>query len=153
MGDVGAAALAANARRVPRLEELDMSYNQITAVGMKRLAASKVFANLTRLRIGNPFGPEGVRYLAKCRHLKRLTTLELHGAEVGDEGAEALARSPHLAKLEELRLGETGIGPDGALAIAASPYLGGLKLLEVRGNPLDAASRCALKDRFGRRAF
>ena len=85
MGDPGAAALAASAANLPRLEELDMSYNQITPAGMKRLAASKVFANVTRLRIANPLGGEGVRYLARCRHLKKLTMLELHGGEVGDE--------------------------------------------------------------------
>ena len=112
---------------LPRLSRLELTFNQaITAAGVAALADSPRFATLRTL------------WLRQC-------------PEIGSPGAAAIARSPHAANLTDLNLLECGIGPDGAAALAASPHLSGLTRLQLRGNPLDDASRQQLRERFGDR--
>jgi uncharacterized protein (TIGR02996 family) len=77
---------------------------------------------------------EGLRLLAACPHLVRLTFLHLDAirlgkdgypvsACLGDDGAIALAHSEYLGRLETLYLANHRIGDRGALALAESPTL------------------------------
>jgi uncharacterized protein (TIGR02996 family) len=90
-----------------------------------------------------------LRDLFASPYLARLTTLDLHGSQASDATAADLAdgRFPDSA---ELRLSSNAIGNRGARALANSPHLSHLRLLDLRGNPInDRSTRTALRRRFG----
>lgn len=89
---------------------------------------------------------EQVQRLANCRHLERLTELDLSYNGIGDAGAAALASSPHLYNLTTLNLGFNNISAVGAVQLARSQHLYGLTSLNLRCNDIGAAGAMALAD-------
>ena len=64
-----------------------------------------------------------------------------------------LAGYSQYADLRELRLASCGIGKRGGIALATSSALANLTLLDLSDNPLDAATRAELRERFGDRVI
>jgi uncharacterized protein (TIGR02996 family) len=110
--------------------------------------ADRLFAlaPVTRLRVifdeVSQFGP-----LAGCEHLGRLRELDVCDSRFGAGGTVRLCRNPHLAGLAVLRL--SGCGIDDAAAKLLCDSRLSLTLLDVRHNPLSAAARARLRERFG----
>ncbi len=75
-----------------------------------------------RLELQSPdLTAEGMRALAASPHLARLTRLSLSYTEIGDEGLRALAASPSLRNLTELSVRRSKVGTEGIRVLAASP--------------------------------
>ena len=92
----------------------------------------------------------GAAEIATSPYLSRLRHLSLAFCPVGDAAAEALASSPLATNLKSLRFYRCRVGARGAQALAASRYLSASLDLDLRGNPIDAASSTALRERFGK---
>lgn len=108
---------------------------QLTRVRVLRMVAARADASTLRDLFASP-------------HLRRLTVIDLHGNWAGDTLPPDLAdgRFPDLA---ELWLGSNNISDIGAMTLANSPHLDGLRVLDLRNNPIrDYATRNALH-RFG----
>jgi uncharacterized protein (TIGR02996 family) len=113
------------------------------------LAAVPELIRLRTFRLIGGALPGTLRDLFASPHLARLTALDLHGSRADDTVAANLAngRFPDLA---ELRLSSNALGNRGAQALANSPHLSHLRLLDLRGNPInDRTVRTALRRRFG----
>jgi len=118
-----------------RLQDLDLSDNEIHPELARALFASPLLARLTRLglsRTGQQ--PHEAERLAQSPHLANLTSLVLGGNRIGPLGATALAQSPHLAQLIGLDLAGNGIRDSGVKALASSPYLTRLTDLDLGKN-------------------
>jgi uncharacterized protein (TIGR02996 family) len=131
LGDEGLAELAP---LLQRLGSLRVSYNCISAAGIRRLAQVSASRLHTLDLSWNALGDAGAEALAAWPGAATLTGLDLCYAELGDAAAEALARSPYLRSLTVLNLGSNHIGPRGARALAESPYLGSLTALNLGHN-------------------
>jgi hypothetical protein len=83
---------------------------------------------------------DGLEQLAGCRHLRRLSGLDLSG-NFGQPGANLLTllRSPHLGTLTELGLHGSGRLPRWDW-LASTPQLAGLTRLDLRGSYVPVAS-------------
>jgi uncharacterized protein (TIGR02996 family) len=88
-----------------RLEELDLSHNEL--------------------------GNDGARVLAKCPDLAGLRVLRLIGCGIGDDGARAVAESPHLNELVELDVANNPIGDSGCRGFLDTPHMRSLRLLSI----------------------
>ena len=127
----------------------------IHVLRLKRLVNATDLARhpeLARLRalkmVGGRASPAALRMLLGSVHLGRLTILDLHGNRADSDVAADIAdgRFPDLA---ELWLGSNAVTNRGAAALASSPHLAGLRLLDLRGNPIDNhTTRAALVSRF-----
>jgi uncharacterized protein (TIGR02996 family) len=149
IGDEGARALA-NSPHLARLYHLDLGDNAIGDAGLVALAESPFLRQLRSLDLGsNAVGARGVQALAASEGVRHLRELDLGSNPVGDAGAVALARSAHLPALQTLWLGGCGVGVAGGQALAHSENLGDVIFLLLFHNPLDEATRQALRDRFG----
>ena len=154
-GDECTKALASAFDRglLPRIESLQLSHNDIGDVGFAALArAAARLPGLKHIIVPfNHIGDEGVKALAGAAisgGLKNLEALNLSYNKVGDEGISALARAATLGKLQkllELNLNESDlmqedecyISDQGYLALArmiSGGFLPALKRLHV--NPI-----------------
>jgi uncharacterized protein (TIGR02996 family) len=99
------------------------------------LAFCRHLARLTALDLSrNGIDAAGAGALAASAGLRRLTTLNLRNNPLGDDGLEALATSRHLGSLRHLNLRETGLGDRGLRALAAARHIGPLFTLDLTGN-------------------
>ena len=131
LGDEGATILC-NALRestVTKVEELDLSYNDIGPDGAKAIAAlCAVCASLTSLSLRkNPLGDEGVEVLAQgIKASKTLKTLDLSMPDmgrfkIGPRGATAIADALSVSSsLTSLSTAYNDISGDGAQQLAAA---------------------------------
>ena len=149
LGDQGLLALI-RSPYLTRLTELDISRwgRDVTAVGIRELAAWPGLARLTRLAVN--LDDEGATALACSPHAANLRDLIAHPGVVSNEGAAALAGSPYLSGLLRLDLRHNQIGSDGAAALASSPHLASLRCLRLEENNL-AEGAAVLRARFGER--
>jgi len=151
----GAQRLAA--RRLDKLEVLDVTRQRVDSLGIEmlvdsmpslrelRAASSEVSsidfiqrsegAALLALDLGdNPIGDAGARALAAARRAERLESLDLRRCEITSQGLGALVAAPSWPKLRRLDLSENPLGLDGALALAearAPKRLGELALADI----------------------
>jgi uncharacterized protein (TIGR02996 family) len=140
--------------RLPRLESLDLSHNQLRPVGAEELAAAPLLAGLTKLDLSwNELDPAGVEALVASPHLGNLTELRLNINAAGDHGAIAVAGADNLPALERLELSANHIGPPGARALAQSHHLGTLRHLDLRKNRFGRSEARLLERRFGNRVL
>jgi Ran GTPase-activating protein (RanGAP) involved in mRNA processing and transport len=142
IGDVGAGAVA---RALPvSLTALDLSSNEITALGLGDLAAvwrQGRTPSLARLDIsGNDIGPGGGAELAEAlpTGTPALECLDLRGCFLSDAGVRWLAPAlPSCKHLEELHLGSNGIGDSAIVALAeALPGIARLRSLGLAMNSI-----------------
>ncbi len=99
------------------------------------LAFCRHLVRLTALDLSrNGLDAAAAGALAASPGLRRLTTLHLAHNPLGDDGLEALASSRHLGSLRHLNLRETGVGDRGLRALAAARHLGPLFTLDLTGN-------------------
>jgi uncharacterized protein (TIGR02996 family) len=125
-----------------RLEELDLSRNQVVGRWLGDLLSAVPLPNLRSLNIGNNnLIADAVRVVAaRAAGYPHLTRLNLSATFIADEGAEVLADSPTLAGLTELILRSEEVSYDssihaaGAAALARSPYLTRLRRLDLAGH-------------------
>jgi uncharacterized protein (TIGR02996 family) len=150
LGDAGLDLLAMSGAAVlPRLRELSVERDRVTARGVAALVQTKWGAGLERLSLAhNELGPEGAEVLAGRRGEPRLRALNLDANRLGEPGAVALARSPRLAGLRHLSLEGNGIPRAGLDALLGSPHLRRLESLGLGGNWLGEAGRTLLASRF-----
>ena len=142
LGDIGAGAVA---RALPVcLTTLDLSSNEITALGLGHLTAvwrDGKTPSLTRLNIsGNDIGPGGGAELAEAlpTGTPSLECLDLRGCFLSDAGVRWLAPAlPSCENLEELHLGSNGIGDDAVVALAeALPGIAHLRSVGLAMNSI-----------------
>ena len=143
LGDVGAGAVA---RALPvSLTALDLSSNEITALGLGHLAAvwrDGRTPSLARLNIsGNDVGPGAGAELAEAlpTGTPALECLDLRGCFLSDAGVRWLAPAlPSCEHLAELHLGSNGMG-DGAV-VALAEALPGIPRLRSLGLAMNSIS-------------
>jgi hypothetical protein len=116
-GDDGVAELAAGAAALPHLRRLNLEFSNLTARGMEALVASPLADRLEDRDLShNEIGPAGIEVLADSPRLARLKCLNLASCAEGGKGKAAagkavrrLCESPHLAALKALRLYHCGL--------------------------------------------
>ncbi len=107
-------------------EALDLTYNQLSAAGVRTL---RELATLRELRLAGKVGEAGLA-LAGGAALPELEILELRSRELGDADLAALAGE----KLRLVHLELEGCFTDqGLKALAAAPWFAGLRRLTLRG--------------------
>ncbi|XP_078588923.1 uncharacterized protein LOC144869450 [Branchiostoma floridae x Branchiostoma japonicum] len=155
LSDVGMATLAAHARSLRHLTELDLGRNGIGDDGAAALANS--FCHLSRLRVLilyiNNISSDGAVALSKgLRFLQRLRVLSLGANHIGDRGvAELAGQFVHICNIEVLNLDHTGMTHKGVIAIAAQVHhLPRLKQLDLGKNKIGDLGARALAEVFPR---
>src|SRR5262249_7003832 len=122
---------------MPLLRDLSFYNNAVTARGIRALAASDALPLLRSLRLDwSALGEEGAAALAGWR-TDGLRRLYLSACELGDEGLKALARARHLTHLIELDLEENEIEGEGLADLAASGILATVRELSLGENQID----------------
>src|SRR5262249_46539961 len=101
LGDTGLAAIVSTR---PSWRELNVSYNGITAAGLRALGEHWPEGLAVLDLSWNPCGDAGVIGLCAAADLSRLEALDLSYCELGNGSAEALASSASLAGLQTLNL-------------------------------------------------
>jgi len=141
----------AGRRELARLTAIDLSGTEVgTPEMLRRLLDTPFLSKLEQLDLsGNNVTYAGVRALTEIARLSNLRWLNLSRNELGDTAAEYLARCPYLANLTTLDLHINGIGAAGAAALAASPHLGRLTRLDLRDNKVGRQNWDKLRERFG----
>jgi uncharacterized protein (TIGR02996 family) len=135
---------SAHAPHLAQIDTHDCDYYGAQVADL--IASAKKLTGLRWLDLsGNQIADEGVRLLARARHLAELRTLRL-GIDAGDatndltpEGLRHLGKSRHLNRLEVLDLdGNEEVGSQGALILAGSPIAASLRDLNLSG--------CSIRD-------
>jgi uncharacterized protein (TIGR02996 family) len=88
-------------------------------------------------------GPDEVRAVAGCPHLRRIRALRLSGAGLSRDDARRLLTSPQLDGLVKLQTGSLG-GDQAAELVSTSPSLAGLRSLEFMQDRITPAGAEAL---------
>jgi uncharacterized protein (TIGR02996 family) len=148
----GGAAFQEHAEAVFASTPIDsVALEGLTPESLREVLVSPLLGRLDCLSLFGGYGDEGMRLLAACPHLTRLTWLFVMEDGCGDDGAEALAGSPYLGNLQHLYMENHRIGDRGALALAASPNLADVTTLVFRET--DRLSRPAVDALKGRFAY
>lgn len=147
--DDGVWALASYIRKNNLIQEVDLSFNDISDEGVQALAGC--FEKLTALRLlklnGNGFGYDGCRYLTdQAKHCKFLETLELGGNRLGDDGMEVLCQYlRYNPVLLELFVDGCYIGDDGMVALCDSLRINRtLSLISLTSNRITSVGAATL---------
>ena len=169
-GGTDLAAALAGAPAMANLQTVNLSHNEIDTESARRLLRSTHLKSLRSLNLtGNfQFDPKalfgeprlaqlsrlsvsgcglqvrGIADLAKSRHLKSLTHLELAYNEIGPQGVAALLAAPFLSRLIELNIGNNSLGNDGVRKLAKSPRVANLRVLVLEENQLGSDALTAL---------
>ncbi|MCK5796087.1 MAG: pentapeptide repeat-containing protein [Deltaproteobacteria bacterium] len=124
IGDTGARELAQQSI-LRSVSSLSLVAAEIHAEGVSALVGPESsFVKLQELNLSdNEIGDRGALTLARSATLAGLTDLNIAGCSIGPKGAKDLAASPHLGALRRLIMSFNPIGDDGARALAKSPYL------------------------------
>ncbi|OAI48010.1 hypothetical protein AYO44_08110 [Planctomycetaceae bacterium SCGC AG-212-F19] len=88
---------------------------------------------------------DGLRAITRSPHLKSLTHLSIHCADVGDPGCQEIVNSGILKRLKVLDLRHGEVTDKGAAILAACPDLKKLELLDLNRNALTKKGQAALK--------
>jgi uncharacterized protein (TIGR02996 family) len=170
IGTAGAAALASV--RLPALERLDLSNNQLGDDGLAALLGGPLLSSVRHLGLsnnsirerggvalaasawsgtpetldlsGNALGPDTLEALADSPLLAGLRQLNLRGNFNAGTAARVLARSRHARRLEALSLAGCDLSDWAAAAFAGSECPPSLHELDLRDNLLDESSLIAL---------
>ncbi len=133
---------------VPRLEELVVSRDGLTPVGIGVLVEHQWFQRLCSLDLSrNHLGLGGAALVANAVSPLRMRWLDLGQNLLGDEGARVLAGSGRLVGLEFLGLYANHIGPYGARSLLDSAVLRGVKRFNLDGNRIGSVAAKRLAER------
>ncbi len=133
---------------VPRLEQLVISRDALTPVGVGVLVEHHWFTRLTTLDLSrNHLGMGGAALVANTVSPLKMRSLDLGTNLLGDEGAHVIAGSPRLQGLEFLGLYGNHIGPFGARQLLDSPFLKGVKRFNLDGNRIGSIAAKRLAER------
>ncbi len=128
-----------------RLEELDLSDNELTCEGIEELCAGEALPQLRRLKLnGNPIGDEGLQTLSTWGCLRHVEHIELRDCGVSHQGLAAFVDSNNVRAVHTLDLAGNRVGPEGAQALSLSPHLPCLTSLHLSANPIGAKGFRAL---------
>ncbi len=125
------------ARDLLRVPVLDLSANGLTTAGLQAILTrppgdpATVRLRELDLSFNTELGDAGVRVLAACPHLAKLTALRLTNCGIGDEGVRALAGAAHLTRVEALDLDANPIGDPGLRVFHDTRYWAALRSLTV----------------------
>lgn len=95
---------------------------------------------------GSRIDNEGVKKIAGSENFCNLTSLNLRSNPIGDKGAKAIAKSEYMSKLTTLNLACSGTGFSGIKRIAESQYMKQLVSLNLEHCYLDAKSAEVIAD-------
>ncbi|OGZ67920.1 MAG: hypothetical protein A3D44_01360 [Candidatus Staskawiczbacteria bacterium RIFCSPHIGHO2_02_FULL_42_22] len=122
-------------RQLEQLRRLSMVNAHDGGAGV--VARCRHLKNLTSLGLHQGILTEaGIREIASSKYLKKLTGLELGGNNLGSGGAEVLARAAAFKNLKNLSIWGNRIGNLGARALASSKILRNLTSLNVGSNEI-----------------
>lgn len=134
-----------------QIQNLDLSQNKFSAVGLKSLFASQWLHTLVSLNIeGTAVGDDGVNVLAHSPVIATLNELNLAYTNLTDRGVRILAKSDRLQNLRHLCLGEAERPGDSYVkALGKAKWLGGIVSLKLKELQLSSTSlwefgRCSL---------
>ena len=135
---VGARGLAAIARGAWRLEQLDLSENELDMSELGN-TVGKVFslpalANLETLGLVYTRISKSLKQLFGGPHLAKLRELDIERCGVGAKGAEQLCKVIDLPSLRRLRIDRNSLADAGAMALASCQGLAKLTKLEAGHN-------------------
>jgi uncharacterized protein (TIGR02996 family) len=144
LGAVGTHALA-NSQSLSSLKHLNISHNNIRDTGGQAIVESPYVKHLRTLNLaGNGIGGPGLKACAGSSNLNHLRTLNLAGNFIGADSVRTLAESAHLRKLICLDLSDAFLEEDSARALAASANLARLTTLLLKKNLLGDGGARAL---------
>jgi len=147
-GDGGMGFLA-HSPVLPNLNVLDLSENDLTALGIARLMLWPGLAHVRELRLGfNAMGDDGLKAIAQGPPLPNLHVLYLKKVNATDVGAQALAAAQNMPQLTTLVLGNNPIGDAGVKALIESRAFRQLRRVTVETFRLHPTVRKALSERF-----
>ncbi len=127
----------------PRLRNLDLSGNRLTAEQLGRLLRAPALSDVEQLILNdNNLGSEGMRVLSTI-HLPQLHTIQLVRTRPEVQGVQSLILMSKNETLRSLSLGGNNLPPDTANILARAP-LPGLRVLDLRDNRLGDAGAIAL---------
>jgi len=128
--DVGAKVLA-QAEWLTGLQVLDLSNNEITALGLSEVITSGHLQHLRDLNLeNNPIGDCGASLLADWHNGSNLRVLNIGNCEVSEIGIHAICSSKNLSGLTDLYMGGNQVVADRLRAMPA-PNLSNLRLLHI----------------------
>ena len=138
IGDRGVAQiLGRDAARLPSLRQLILYHTGITAEAMEAVAMSPMLAQLTSLDLSdNHLDAQGLHRLMESSHLRQLEHLCLRNTGNADQAILALCDTPHLTSLRELDLSKTSLSALGADMFSLAVSLPELVRLDLSSNEL-----------------
>ncbi len=128
----------------PNLRHLNLSANNITEQGTVTLGKKECWKDLITLDLSeNNIGGLGARILSK-KSWTNLKTLNLSSNSIGSEGATALSQNESWINLTTLNLERNSIGAEGARALSQYKSWTNLKTLNLSENEIDVKGAIAL---------
>lgn len=110
-----------NSDSANKLEELDLSWNELSHSSIQILTHSEQLTNLRKLELGSNYLDDiEAEMIANSEYLTQLRELDLCENKIGDKGCIQLANSPSLSHLKKLDLSSNLIGKKGYLALVCS---------------------------------
>jgi uncharacterized protein (TIGR02996 family) len=148
LGPPGVETLVASPH-LGEVHELDLSANKVGDDGLRSLAAWPGLRDVAVLKLGRTrISAAGLAELLGSPHLGEPVHLSLRENVFGAAGARLIAGCPALRGLYALDLDKCQLDHKAATALLASPHLGNLVELHAHNNPIGAAMRQRLRERF-----
>lgn len=118
-----------------KLEQLDLSRNQISAQGIWTIFGHGKIKGLRDLDLAaNPIKGGALMQLARAKSTAELEHLDARWTQSNDQDIETLAAQP--TKLKTLLISRGQISARGAQALAGASWYTGLKVLDISEHPL-----------------
>lgn len=145
IGDEGVLELAFSSNLSPK--KLNLSMNSITADGVAMLSESEIFIEkLQDLDISdNELGVDGIFFLVESSISINLKRLNISKCKVGNDGMNIIYSSENMNGLEFLDISYNGLDDNAIIALANSKNMQNLKELNIAGNDVSVSAIQAIK--------